>query len=61
MKIKELDKHARPREKAIYYGIDTLSNTELLALLLGSGGKSSDVLKIAEELLKKSNGLSRIT
>lgn len=61
MKIKELDKHARPREKAIYYGIDTLSNTELLALLLGNGGKSSDVLKIADELLKKSNGLSRIT
>ena len=61
MKIKELEKQARPREKAIYYGIDALTNTELLALLLGSGGKSCDVLKISEQLLKKSNGLTRIT
>ena len=61
MKIKEIEKENRPREKAICYGIDSLSNNELIALLLGSGGKGHDVLKIADELLKKSNGLSRIT
>ena len=61
MKIKEIEKGARPREKAICYGIDSLSNNELIALLLGSGGKGHDVLKIADDLLKKSNGLSRIT
>lgn len=61
MKIKEIEKENRPREKAICYGIDSLSNSELIALLLGSGGKGYDVLKIADDLLKKSNGLSRIT
>lgn len=61
MKIKEIDRENRPREKAICYGIDSLSNSELIALLLGNGGKGHDVLKIADDLLKKSNGLRRIT
>lgn len=60
MKIKEIEKNARPREKAIYFGVDSLTNVELIALLLGNGTKKYDVLKIAEDLLKKSAGLSRI-
>lgn len=61
MKIKEIEIESRPREKAICFGIDSLSSVELVAILLGSGGKGHDVLKIADEVVKKSHGLSRIT
>ena len=37
MKIKDLPKIERPREKLERYGPEKLSNSELLAILLGSG------------------------
>jgi DNA repair protein RadC len=37
MKVKEMPKHDRPREKLERYGITRLSEHELLALLLGLG------------------------
>ena len=43
-KIKDLPKYVRPREKALTYGIDSLSDSELLALLIGSGGKDNNVI-----------------
>ena len=55
--IKELPKLERPREKAIRFGIDTLSNEELIAILLGSGTKSHSVLEIAHQLHSSSHGL----
>mgnify|MGYP000799485019 CR=1 FL=1 len=32
MKVKELKEEERPREKAIQYGVNALSNRELIAL-----------------------------
>ena len=34
----------RPREKAIYNGIETLSNQELIAVILRTGNKEMSVL-----------------
>ena len=48
MKIKELDKEQRPREKALRCGIQALSDRELLALILQSGNKNHTVYQIAE-------------
>ena len=39
MKVKDMPKHDRPREKLERYGVARLSEHELLALLLGSGIK----------------------
>lgn len=50
-KIKELPKDLLPREKAVNYGIDTLSDEELLALSLGSGTKGMNVLGLASKIL----------
>lgn len=50
-RIKELPKDVLPREKAIKYGIDTLSDEELLALSLGSGTKGINVLGVASKIL----------
>ena len=51
--IKELPQEERPREKMLTNGAQTLSNSELLAILLRSGTKNDSVLRVAERLLKK--------
>lgn len=47
MKIKNYPQEERPREKAYYYGIESLSNVELLALILRTGNKQESVLELA--------------
>ena len=56
-KIKELPVLDRPREKALRYGISSLSTEELLALLIGFGGKDNSALDIAKTILEDSRGL----
>src|SRR3989338_7764568 len=51
-----LPPHDRPREKFKAKGSESLSDQELLAILLGSGTKKSDVLKVAEHILKEIDG-----
>ncbi len=51
-KIKDLPLNERPREKANIKGIDSLSNAELLAIIISSGNKGFSALDIAYELLK---------
>lgn len=58
--IKDLPELERPREKAKHYGIDKLSNIELLALLIGSGNKNNNIFNIATNLIKKANGIDNI-
>lgn len=50
----------RPREKALRQGIQTLSDLELVALLLQSGNKNRSVFDIAQDVLQKTEGLSRL-
>lgn len=45
----------KPREKLLKEGKDSLSNQELISIILGSGIESSSVFEISEELLKRSN------
>ena len=51
MKVKEMNKQERPREKAVNEGIASLSNRELIAILLRSGTKDKSVLELADEIL----------
>lgn len=60
MGIKDLPITERPREKAMRYGFDILSNVELLALIIGSGSKGVSALDIAYELVNKNNGLANL-
>lgn len=52
MRILELPKNERPREKALLYGIEEISDVELLAIIIGVGVKNKSALEIAESLLK---------
>lgn len=53
MKIKDIPKIERPREKLIKYSPGRLSNTELLAIVLRSGKKGENVIDLASKILKK--------
>lgn len=43
----------RPREKLLRFGVRGMSHAELLAVLLGSGTPSRNVIKISEDLVGK--------
>lgn len=51
--VRDLPKEERPREKLIQQGAASLSDTELLAILLRTGTSSVSVLHLAEEVLAK--------
>jgi DNA repair protein RadC len=50
-RINELEIQHRPRERLAAFGASSLSDEELLALLLGAGGRSRDVFALATDLL----------
>jgi DNA repair protein RadC len=52
MNIKSLTKIDLPREKMQKYGVDKLTDDELLALLLGSGVKGVNVLQLSKKILR---------
>ncbi|MDD4607489.1 MAG: DNA repair protein RadC [Patescibacteria group bacterium] len=62
MKIKDLAKVDRPREKLEKYGLDKLTNPELLAVLLGSGIKGLNVIELSKKIVKiiEKNGANKI-
>ena len=55
--IKELPICDRPREKALRYGINSLSDSELLSLLLNKGYRGFNILEMSTTLLSKYGGL----
>ncbi|MFH1402333.1 MAG: DNA repair protein RadC [Patescibacteria group bacterium] len=52
-KIKDIPKVDRPREKFLEKGPDALTKSELLAILLGSGIKGTNVKMLAQKILRK--------
>ncbi|HLR60349.1 MAG TPA: DNA repair protein RadC [Pseudogracilibacillus sp.] len=57
VKLKDVPKAERPRERLLQYGSTHLSNKELIALLLGSGTKNESVLDLANRVLMHFEGL----
>ena len=61
MKLRDLPKTERPRERLVDVGAGYLSTTELLAILLGSGTQNNNVMILAQELLNKyPDGLAQL-
>ncbi len=60
MRVKELPYELRPREKLKRFGVKTLSSSELLALLLETGRKGENVLRIAQLMLERFGGLKGV-
>jgi DNA repair protein RadC len=51
-KISDIPKRERPREKLQERGAASLSDLELMAILVGKGTKGHDVMSVAERILK---------
>lgn len=53
--IKNWSADDRPREKLILHGMNTLSNSELIAILINTGNKESSAIDLAKEILTLGN------
>lgn len=59
--IKEMDRDERPREKAIKYGIKSLSDNELMAIIFSTGLKGKSVIEMSRDILSDNKGhLSKV-
>jgi DNA repair protein RadC len=58
--LKTLPKYSRPREKLIQRGAKSLSDAELLAVILRTGHAGKNVLDMAEELLERFQSFSHL-
>ena len=61
MKVKELPLDDRPREKLMLRGVQSLSDAELIAILLRTGTKGKSVIQLSQELLYKYENLNALT
>ena len=61
MKIKDLPLSDRPREKAMEKGIGALSESELIALILGSGKPGMNAVELSMTLMEGYGGLLGLT
>lgn len=63
--IKDWGDDERPRERALRHGIASLSNAELLAILIGSGNNDESAVELAQRILasvhQNLHELSRLT
>jgi DNA repair protein RadC len=61
VKVKDLPLDDRPREKLILRGPHSLSDAELLAILLRTGTKGKSVVSLAQELILKEKNLAHLS
>ena len=60
MILKEIPIYERPRERALDVGVENLSTTELLAIILRTGSKKYSVLETANQILSKSSKIQNL-
>lgn len=51
MRIKDIPQEERPKEKLMYAGAESLSTSELLALIIRTGNSSKSAVQLAEDVL----------
>lgn len=59
--IEKLSYNDRPREKALIYGVETLSNAELIAILICTGSKKSDALELSQNIVNDAGSLLNLS
>ena len=57
LKISNIPKDERPREKLIKFGPESLSNKELLAVILRCGTRGENILSLSDRILSEVSGL----
>ena len=61
MKIKELPAGERPVEKLFSHGKASLSNAELIGVLLGSGTREASAVSLADEIISAAGGVGSLS
>src|ERR1700736_2571593 len=61
IKIREMPREERPREKLAAHGAAALSDPELIAILLRTGVAGANVIEVARDLLKKYGSLAELS
>jgi DNA repair protein RadC len=56
--IRDLPADLRPRERMVYAGPAALNTAELLAIILRVGGRGENVIRMAERLLQRFDGVA---
>ena len=60
IKIKDIPKCERPRERLISLGVENLNNEELLSILLKTGSKNLSAKDLANNLLKQIGSIQKL-
>jgi len=61
LSLKDLPEEDRPREKLIRQGERSLSDAELLAIVLGAGSRTESALQLAQRIVRESGGLKNLS
>src|SRR5690554_3832807 len=60
LKMRDVPKEERPRERLVRHGAERLANKELLAILLRTGNQNESALALAETLLSRFGSLPNL-
>lgn len=58
LRITDLPETERPREKLLKFGVESLSNNELIAIILRTGSNNENILNLSSRILKETGGLN---
>jgi len=61
MKIKELPKDEMPRERLLQYGVENVSNTDLLSIILRTGTKDISVKELSSTIINRVGGVNNLS
>ena len=60
MKFKDIVDEEKPREKLKKYGVENLSDVDLLSIVLRTGNKDNSVVELSNNIIKEIGGLSNL-
>ncbi|WP_294372162.1 DNA repair protein RadC [uncultured Clostridium sp.] len=60
LNIKNIPEYEKPKEKLLEYGAQSLSNSELLAIIIGAGGRYENAVELSRRILNEFNDLDGI-
>ena len=60
MKLRDIPKSERPREKLIKFGVNSLTNEELISIILKTGTKEKSVKELSSEILTKVSSINNL-